>query len=183
MKKSLIGALVGGIILFVWQFLSWTALNIHGSQMSHTDKQDEIMNFLAESGLEEGSYFLPNVPPGATAEEYTAYQTEQVGKPWATLKYNESMDANMGMNMFRGFLVDFLAVFFLCFIFGKMSNLNFNTVVTSTVLIGLIGYLTSSYLDSIWFEGNSIPELIDTVVQFGLCGAWLGFWLNRNSGE
>ncbi len=32
MKKMIVGALVGGLILFVWQFLTWGALNLHEAQ-------------------------------------------------------------------------------------------------------------------------------------------------------
>ena len=32
MKKQLLATLVGGIILFVWQFLSWALIPIHKSE-------------------------------------------------------------------------------------------------------------------------------------------------------
>lgn len=63
MKKALIGGLIGGLILFIWQFLSWSMLNIHGSQMSHTPYQDQILKTLDDLSVPEGTYFLPNVPP------------------------------------------------------------------------------------------------------------------------
>jgi len=45
--------------------------------------------------------------------------------------------------------------------------------------VGLIGYLTIPYLNSIWFETNSIGHLIDAFVSWGLVGIWLGWWLPR----
>ncbi|NNE15661.1 MAG: hypothetical protein HKN51_11830 [Saprospiraceae bacterium] len=177
MKKTLIGALVGGLILFIWQFLSWSALNLHGSNMQYTPSQDKILSALAEEGLEDGTYFMPNVKPGATAEEYEAYQKANIGKPWALISYHNSLNNNMGMNMVRGFLIDFLAVFFLCYLLLKNPKLDFQTTLVSTLMIGLIGYFTISYLNTIWFESSSIPELIDTIVQWGLTGAFLGWYL------
>ena len=53
MRTLLIGSLVGGLILFLWQFLSWTALNLHGREMQHTPKQDAILQSLSQN-LEEG---------------------------------------------------------------------------------------------------------------------------------
>jgi hypothetical protein len=45
--------------------------------------------------------------------------------------------------------------------------------------VGGIGYLTIPYLNSIWFDNNSMGYLIDWLVQWGVVGAWLGWWLTR----
>jgi hypothetical protein len=178
MKKMIIGALVGSIILFIWQFLSWSLINIHSSQMQHTDKQDVILEVLNEN-LDEGSYFLPNLPPGATAEESAAYMKESEGKPWAIISYHKEMTNNMGMSMFRGWAVDFISAWLLCWILLQYASRTFSNTLLTALAVGMIGYLTINYLNSIWFENNTIPDLIDAVVGWGLVGAWLGWWLNR----
>lgn len=178
MKKMLIGALVGSILLFIWQFLSWSLINIHASQMQHTPNQDTILEVL-NTNLEEGSYFLPNLPKGASSEESAKFMEETNGKPWATITYHKAYSNNMGMSMFRGWAVDFISVWLLCWILLKFTNLNFSNALLSSMAVGLIGYLTINYLNSIWFEGNTLPDLIDAVVSWGIVGAWLGWWLNR----
>ena len=68
MKKLWIAALVGGIIIFIWQTLSWTAiLNLHHGSQEYTPKQDTIMSFLNTQFSEDGSYFLPGVPKGPSS--------------------------------------------------------------------------------------------------------------------
>lgn len=176
MKNQLIGALVAAVILFIWQFLSWGMLNLHGSQMGYTPNQDTILTVLS-ANLEDGQYFIPRAPDGATADQQQAMMEGSIGKPWAYVVYHSSMSNNMGMNMIRGFAVDFLAAFLLCWMLLKMANLDFKTCILSSIAIGLIGYFTINYMNSIWFEGNSLPDLMDAVVQWGLCGAWLGWWL------
>ncbi len=49
MKKILIGGLVGGILLFVWQTISWTVANLHEKGQRYTASQDSILNFLSKS--------------------------------------------------------------------------------------------------------------------------------------
>jgi hypothetical protein len=61
MKKSLIGAIVGGIIIFLWQFLSWALINFHKPAQQYTAKQDAVMTIL-NSNLEEGGYIMPALP-------------------------------------------------------------------------------------------------------------------------
>ena len=83
------------------------------------------------------------------------------------------------MNLIRGFVIDFLAAFLLCYLLIGDTNLTFMKVLTGSLIVGIISYLTIPYLDSIWFESNSIPHLIDAIGGWGLTGAVLGWWLYR----
>ncbi len=146
--------------------------------MQYTDKQDAVMQALSQN-LKEGSYYLPNVAPGSTAEQTQAAMDASAGKPWAVVQYHEAMNTNMGMNMFRGLVIDLLAAFLLIWLLMKIPGLNLQTALLSSLAVGLIGYLTIPYLNTIWFETDSIGHLIDAVVQWGLVGAWLGWFLPR----
>ena len=180
MKKLIIASLVGGLILFIWQTLSFMMLQLHGSQMQYTDKQDDILAALEASGIDEGEYFLPNTSSTAPSEaEQVEYMDKYTAKPWAKVSYHKELSMSMGMNMVRGLFIDFVAAFLLAWLLLKFAELNMKTAVIASISIGLIGYLTVSYLNSVWFETSSWPELIDALVQWGLVGVWLGWYLNR----
>ncbi|MCB0661569.1 MAG: hypothetical protein KDC24_02425 [Saprospiraceae bacterium] len=178
MKKALIGTIVGGFIIFIWQFISWGAINFHASEQQYTENQDIILECLSEN-LEPGDYFLPTVPPGSGEAEMEALVNEATGQPWALVSYRASFDTDMGTNLIRGLVIDLLAVYLLIWIFLKIPSPGFSAIFLSSLCVGFIGYLTIPYLNTIWFEGPSIPYLIDAVGQWGLVGAWLGWWLNR----
>ncbi|NND06527.1 MAG: hypothetical protein HKN87_09110 [Saprospiraceae bacterium] len=180
MKKLLIGSLVAAIILFIWQFLSWQALQLHGAETQHTMNQQKILPVLSEN-LEEGQYMLVTVPEGTGGDQMMDPEVIEAmtGNPWATVNYHPSFEMNMGMNLLRGFVMDFLAAFLLVWVLLKMSNLDFRTALLTSVAIGFIGYFTIPYLNHIWYETDTIGYLIDAVVGWGLVGAWLGWYLNR----
>lgn len=178
MKNQLIATLAGGVILFLWQFLSWTMLNVHGAEYQYTSNQDSVMAALAQN-LKEGSYMLPQPAPGSSKEEQQAFMEKNMGKPWASISYHESFEGSMGMNMFRAIIVDFAAVFLLVWLLLKITNLDFKTALLSSLAVGAIAYLTIPYLNSIWFESNTIGYLVDWVAQWGLVGTWLGWWLTK----
>jgi len=179
MKKQIIASLVGAIIIFIWQFLSWSVLNVHRSEMAYTANQDKILECLGEHLPDEGFYFLPTVPPGASAEEAQSAMEAAVGKPWAQVSYHKKMENNMAMNLIRGFLVDFIALFLLVWVLMRFAELNFSTTLFASIAVGAIGYLTFPYLENIWFEGSTLGDLVDMVVQWGLVGAWLGWYLTK----
>jgi len=175
----IIGALVGGLILFFWQFLSWEGLQIHKSQTGYTAAQDEILACLKSSGIDEGSYFLPNAPFSISGKERQTIMKSFIGKPWATLHYHNSMQANMGLNLFRGFIVNFASVMLLCYILLGNPSLDFKKVMIASIGVGLISYMTMPYMRSIWFQTNSIPELIDVLVQWTVTGLFLAWYLPK----
>lgn len=177
MKKSIIAAIIGGIILFLWQFLSWQALQLHSSQTSYTPQQNAILQCLQDNNLEAGEYFLPTVQPDDT--NYDGYFEEYMGKPWATLQYHDKLSNTMPLNMVRGLTLNIVIVFLFCFLLKGQADLSFKKVILSSLSVGMISYLIFPYLNSVWFETNTIPDLIDAFVQWGLLGAWLGWYLPR----
>ena len=180
MKKSLIGALIGGIIIFLWQFLSWTVLNLHLPAQQYTDKQDVIMSTL-NNNLEEGGYYIPNLPAGAGWDEQQRAMTEAAGKPWATIQYHKALEDSMTMNMVRGLMVNIVIILLACWIFTKINKPTFSTIFIASLFIGFIVFLNSAYTMHIWYQTfDLIAHFIDSIASWGLAGLWLGWWLTKN---
>ena len=51
MKNTLIFAFVAGTVLFMWQFLSFAAINLHEADQRYHPMQDSILADLAAYGL------------------------------------------------------------------------------------------------------------------------------------
>ncbi|HEX5668607.1 MAG TPA: hypothetical protein VFX73_07370 [Chitinophagaceae bacterium] len=180
MKKHLIAAIVGGIIIFFWQFLSNAALDLHRPAQQYTPKQDTILNFL-NAQLEPGRYFLPTFPVGATTEEQQAQMNSADGKPWAIIDYHDSWsNSGMMMNMARGLLADIFIVYLFVWIITRTGIPSFGTIFMSSVLLGLIAFLNFPYAYFIWYKSPGIwSDFMDAIVAWAGVGAWLGWYLNR----
>jgi hypothetical protein len=180
MKKAVIGSLVGALIIFIWQFVSFALADLHKSAHRYTDKQDAIMSFLSSQGLKEGGYMLPNVPEGTDWNDRDKAMKNAAGKPWAMIQYHEKMEEGMTMNMIRGFLVNFVTVLLFCWLVSKMTAPGFETILISALMVGIIAFLYEPYTGSIWYKWADIwAFFIDAIVAWGLTGLWLGWWLRR----
>ena len=73
MKKILIGGLVGGLLIFIWQTLSWTVLQLHQPAQQYHPKQDSIMAFLNTTIGKEGGYIMPTLPQGSTMDDMNKF--------------------------------------------------------------------------------------------------------------
>jgi hypothetical protein len=184
MKKAIIGAIVGGLIIFIWQFVSFAFPDFHKSAHQYTEKQDAILSFLNNQGLKQGGYMLPSAPADAGMDEYNKVMQSGEGKPWVMIQYHNSLKTDMTMNMIRGFLVDVIAAFLLCWIIGKMAAPSFGTILTASLAAGLIAFLFGPYTASIWYEWpDTSVFLLDAVAAWGLTGLWLGWWLRRGRNQ
>jgi hypothetical protein len=180
MKKILIGGLVGGILLFAWQTVSWTFSGLHDKGQAYTAKQDTILSSLAAMGLEEGTYYMPRMENEGSMEEMEKYMNNAQGKPWAKLSYYKAMNVNMGMNMARGVLANIIIVSLLCWVFAKMGAQGFSTFLIASLIVGIICFTNGPYTGHIWYPLHDISaHFIDALAGWGLVGVWLGWWMSR----
>ena len=179
MKKLLVGAIVGGIIIFLWQFLSFAALDLHRIAHQYTPKQDSLLSVL-RANLTEGRYYLPTVPENASNEEESKLMEEMVGKDWAIIDYHAKYEDNMIMNMLRSLLTNIVIVYLLGWILTRGGALSFGTIFMSSIFTGMIAFLNFPYTDAIWFGTPGIwAHLLDGILPWALTGAWLGWFFNR----
>ncbi len=183
MKKSVIGAIVGGLLIFIWQTLSWTMLDLHRPSQDYTAKQDTIMSVLNATLEKEGGYLLPSAPQGASFEEANKVGEQGMNKPWAFIQYHKSFNMSMNdmyINMFRGLVASMFMVWLLCWILAKWGKTSFVNVFMACIFTGLIVFINEPYNQYIWYKIFDVrAHLIDSLASWGLCGIWLGWWMKR----
>ena len=183
MKKWLIGSLVGAILLFAWQFISWAAAGIHDNEYKYHPQQDQIMSGLSAVLKEDGQYMIPRTPPDASFEDHEKQMKELVGKPTAIVTYKAAYEDKMTVSMIRGFLVDLVIVLLLIYVLGRRIDLTMGSVYMATLAIGFIAWLWHPYTQHIWFPtpvAVITGALLEWIVAYSILGLWLGFWLRRN---
>ena len=178
MKKLFIAALIGAIIMFAWQTLSWTILNLHHANQEYTSAQDSILRYLGGKFHEDGSYLLPNSPPGTSAEAMQNQMEAAKGKPWVEIQYHQTLDTNMGKNIGIGFFVDLIILILFTWILMAFGQSRFGPIFIASLATGVIVFLNSPFTIDIWYPKRDImAHFLDAVVSWGLCGLWLGWYI------
>lgn len=174
MKKALLFALIGGVLIFVWQFISFAIPNFHKAGMEFTPLQDEILAALEQSGLREGMYMLGQPDPELSGEEYKSAMEKYEGKPWAILNFQEKNTTAMAMNMIRGFIIAILISLIFFWLMKQQKDPTVWKRILLGVSIGFIGFLFVPYTNFIWFQEPDIwAYLLDGLAPWALLG-WIG---------
>ena len=182
MKKMTIAVLIGAIIMFLYQALSWMALPVHDNAFKFAPSQDSVLQDM--SGMEEGVYSLPMKSADATKAEEHEFQETRVGKPWAVLFYHPSMEMNMGKTMAIWFLINFVPVWMFVWILVIGNVAGMRRVVMLSLVVAVIIIFNQHLMNMNWF---SYPmhfltgEMADTLISWLLVGCWVGWFLNRGN--
>ena len=88
--KIFIGSLVGGIIIFICQFLSWGVLNPHCQAQQYTPKQDSILAYLNTQFDSSGGYLCLMYLKALHQKIWKLQNEKAMGKPWAQVYYHKS---------------------------------------------------------------------------------------------
>ncbi len=175
MKRRLIAIIIAALILFIWQFLSQAALDLHKAEHQYTPKQDTILSVLASTGLKTGKYAIPLAEPALGPEAQMKCAAENVGKPSAIINYTTSSTNDMGMNMLRGILVNILIMYLFITLLSKTNVTGFKNILAVALTIGMIGFFNHAYTNYIWYHGTDIfIDWLDAFMGWGLVGLWLG---------
>ncbi len=84
MNKVLVPGILGGVVIFVWSFISWVVIPWHAAVMNNIPSGEQVAEILKNDGLEAGFYHHPGMP-----EE----QDENSQKAW-TERYMKGPNIN-----------------------------------------------------------------------------------------
>ncbi|HMD00332.1 MAG TPA: hypothetical protein VKH37_09265, partial [Ferruginibacter sp.] len=176
---------VGAILLFGWQSLSWTVLNLHENEYKYTPAQDTIMKTLSSVLKEEGQYGMPRLAPGTSHEKMEEYGKQNEGKPWAMVIYHPEQKMDMTMQIIKGFIICLVCVWLCCLVIARGSKSFMDAFVTA-LTFGVVCFLFVWYVGHNWMHTPwdvLKPELVDDLVGWGLTGIWLGWWYGRGRAQ
>ncbi len=178
MKKLILPSLIGAVILFVWQFLSYGALNLHEQGQRFTAQQDVILENLNGLNLDEATYIVHPTPPQSKGPEDMENMAYYQGKPWAMVSYHKSDNSNMAMNMLRGLLVNIIICLLAFSLFSSMPAMSMVQGLYRGLALGAIAFLVEPYTNHIWYQGFGIwAHLLDALVPWSLIGLlYARFW-------
>ena len=59
MKRIVLAALLGAVVYFIWQMLTWMVIPLHGPTVSGLPDESAVRDLLMEQSLDAGVYLVP----------------------------------------------------------------------------------------------------------------------------
>jgi hypothetical protein len=171
MKRKLLFSIIGAIVIFAWQFLSYAMPNFHKSASRYTPAQDSILKVLENQGLSEGMYLLGQPDPSLSPAQQQAAMESIEGKPWAVINYHKVNSMSMALPMIRGILVCFVISFLLFWLFLQQKNPSLTNRLLLSLAVGMIGFFFVPYTNFIWYKAPDIfAHFADAIIPWLILG-------------
>jgi hypothetical protein len=171
MSRKILFSLLGGVIIFAWQFLSFAMPNFHKKAATYTPLQDTLIQKFSELGLKEGMYMLGQADPAASRDEQCKQYEKLEGRPWAVINYHMDNNMEMTMPMIRGFLICVVISFLLFWLFLQQKEPTLVNRILLALAVGLIGFFFIPYTSFIWYrEPDIFAYFADALVPWIILG-------------
>ena len=107
MKSVLLGAVLGGVILFAWSAISWMVLPWHNASFRKFDQEKVVEVVLESNALQKGIYLLPSAMVGTPEEKKEAHERAEIG-PFAFVVMSPKGWGSMPLHMLGGLAIQIL---------------------------------------------------------------------------
>jgi len=175
MKKSILGTLLGGAVLFVWGMVSWTFLPWHDKVMGRLPNEQLVMDVLKANETKKGVYFFPSDRTETGRMDMKEYQEKFKDAPSGLIVYSPLMCAmsarHFVVSIARCLVLAFLTLWLLGMV-GERVPTYFGRVMVVTSMELVVWFAVDlPYWN--WFGfplGYTIVSLLDGFVGFFLLG-------------
>lgn len=180
MSRPLIfGAALGGIVVFIWSFVSWTILPWHTADLLRFTNEGEVAAVLAGNMHGDGLYTLPAMPPNystMSAEQKKAADAQMDADmkrgPVVYGLVRSGYGVNIGKMMGAAIFFDVLAALLVTMLVLKIGGTyagRVSFIVTIALAVSLIAFVPNW----VWFGYPSrwvLTMMADTLVAWLLAG-------------
>lgn len=173
MNTLIKGALIGGVVAFLWTNISWMILPWHGMTISTLPNEESIAGLMKVNIAESGLYILP-WPSEHTEEEMVKVNKRMEEGPYAYMVVRPNgVKKSMPKMMVLGLLSNILIAFMLTFLLMKTKGLGYIEKVGFIKIAAIAGALVIVVPNLIWWQfpmGYTLVTIVDTALTWGFSG-------------
>lgn len=167
--------LAGGVILFVWQFISWGVIPWRSSLLHSFREQGSAAASIASNAVESGMYVLPMAHDMSGASEQSKGETERLARegPIVFAAVRLSGVRPFGFGLTVQFLTQIVNALLLSIILLKANVNSYGSrivfIITLALLAGIAGHIPNWN----WFNFSTsytVLEITDLLVGWSLAG-------------
>lgn len=167
MSRSLLkGALLGGIVLFVWSAISWMALPWHAAALNAFPDETALRSVLSTL-KHDGIYVLPD--PKAAEQS----QNPSMSGPMFFASYTNSVSMNMGRQLGIHFVLQVFAALLGTWLLLQAKPATYGGGVAVFAGVGILIGVASQVPFMNWWQfpvGYGLGEMADFAISWTLAG-------------
>jgi hypothetical protein len=181
-----IAALLGAIVVFLWQFLAHMVLPIGEMGFRQPANEDVVLQAVTTGLPEPGIYYLPTIAPDKMNDEATvkAWAEKSQKNPYVFAVVNTPLTGDpmsMAPQLTKQFITNLIAALLATFVLAATAW-TFGARVIGALAFGVFGWLMNIVPQLNWyrFPGDfMVGNLLEQGIGWLLGGVAIAWWLGR----
>lgn len=184
MFRVFFGGIVGGIVAFVWAFVSWGVLPWHSWAINKFKNPDFVTWVVKENATVDGVYMAPytqtddvNLTPGEIKQEIEQQEAAMKKGPYVFAQVRtKGMDPSHPSLYIYSFLTQFAGAFLISWLLYKVVDTSYGGRLFFVTMIGLIVGVLGLLPDWNWFGAGykfTLIMMADYLIQWFIVGIFL----------
>jgi hypothetical protein len=172
-KKLLLGAILGGVILFVWGAVSHMLLPISTMALQRFTDEEAIKQAVVANAPRSGVYFLPYMQEGLTEEQQNAAFEKAMQGPVLFVSLRLGQGPSFGALLGIQFLIDVLSALLLTALLLNVRPMPYAKRVLIVVAVALVAGIAIHLPHWNWYNFSlayTAGEFVGLVIGFALAG-------------
>lgn len=175
MKKIVVGAIAGGVVLFLWGWVSHMLLPLGEMGLRRLPNEEAVIGVMRGSISRGGLYFFPYMDHSGkgSAAEQNAWEEKYIAGPTGLIVYSPGGERPMSpAQLLREFGTGVLAALIAAILLSQTGG-GFLARVVFVTLLGLFSWVTISLPYWNWYrfpQDFTLAEGIDQVAGWFLAG-------------
>jgi hypothetical protein len=180
MRSLVLGAVLGGVVAFVWSAVSWMVLPWHDGSMKSFVNEAAVAQVLLENATSGGMYMLPGMPLGyaqmSGADKQAAEAAIARKKSEGPYLYGvvwRRVREDMGRQMGAALLFDVLAAMLVTMLVMRTGGMSWGGRVMFVITVALAVGLIAVAPNWIWWHHPAnyvIVTMADVLIGWTLAG-------------
>ncbi|GAC1626031.1 MAG: hypothetical protein NVS9B13_21960 [Candidatus Acidiferrum sp.] len=167
LKSLLLGTIVGGLVAFLWSWVSWGVLPWHEKALLKFQNEAEVTAMITSHTIDSGMYLLPGKTPtnGLTGEQKKAAEAADMEKMQKQPIMLAAIRRNGFGSMAQGLVIQLLcqmaAAFLLTWLLLQTSGLSYARRVIFLAVAGLTASVIVDLPNWNWWGFSSAYTLVN----------------------
>ena len=189
-KSIVLGAILGGLVAFLWSFISWEVLPWHEKALHTFQNEDEVLAVIASHTTGSGNYLLPGGPSqvGLNAEQKKAAQeilTQKMQKgPLMFASIRRGGFGSFTRGLVTQLLIQMVSALLLTWLLLQTTGLSYGRRVAFCAVVGLTASVIADLPNWNWwgFSGTyTVVNLVDYTLTWLFAGVVVAKFAKRTA--
>ncbi len=174
MKKLILGALLGGVIAFVWSFISWELIGWHEKPFHRAQSDDAVLAVITANTTLNGMYLFPAAPVNKNDKAaMDAYGVKIKQGPFVFAAVKRDGFGSYPKALIKQFGSELIGAFLLTWLLMQTAGLSYPRRVLFVAVAGLAASVIVDIPNYAWWgfsRSYTLVSLVDFTIMWALAG-------------